>query len=137
MKTNLLFSLVILCLVSCSKSDDDNSVQATIPLAPSNLQYTITPRNTATSPDTPAKINLTWTDNSDNETAFRIQHKPQGSSSWTGDGVDVTHDNFYSMDIITFFYSNGTVYYGEDQYRVYATNSAGNSEYSNIITVSN
>lgn len=136
MKTKLLLSLIILCLIGCSKSDDE-SVQATIPLAPSNLQYTITPRNTNTNPDTPAKINLTWTDNSDNETEFRIQHKPEGSNTWTGDGVDVTHNNYYSRDIVTYFYSNMTTYYHEDQYRVYARNSAGDSSYSNIITVSN
>ena len=135
MKTKILCSLIILFFVSCSK--DDESVQATIPLAPSNLQYTLTPRNTSTSPYTEAKINLTWTDNSDNETEFRIQHKPEGSSSWTGDGVDVTPNNYYSRDIITYSYSNGVRYYGEDSYRVYARNSAGDSSYSNVITVSN
>lgn len=136
MKTKFLFSLIILAFVSCSKSDDE-SAQVTIPLAPSNLQYTITPIDISTSPDTPAQIHLTWTDNSDNETEFRIQHKPEGSNTWTGDGVDVTQNNFYSRNITTYYYSNGAIYYGLDQYRVYARNSAGDSSYSNIITVSN
>lgn len=135
MQIKILFSLIILFFVSCSKSDE--SVQATIPLAPSNLQYTITPIDRTTSPDTPAKIHLTWTDNSDNENEFRIQHKSEGSSSWTGDGVDVTPNSYYSRDIITYSYSNGVRYYGEDSYRVYARNSAGDSSYSNVITVSN
>jgi hypothetical protein len=130
---------IILCIIlfySCSNNNDSSAniqEKVTIPLAPSNLNYTIRPSKTI--PAGNATLNLTWTDNSNNETEFRIQHKGEFSQDWTGDGQDATSNNYYSKPIPTFLYSNNHRYYLQDQYRVYARNSAGKSEYSNVITI--
>jgi hypothetical protein len=134
MKKIFILILGITLAYSCSNnSADDVQEIVTIPAAPSNLNYTVRPSNTT--PSGNATLNLTWTDNSDNETEFRIQRKPEGSSDWIGDGQDVTFNNFYSKSIPTYFYSNGHRYYRQDSYRIYARNSAGKSEYSNVITI--
>jgi transcriptional regulator CtsR len=83
------------------------------PNAPSNLVAT---------PISSSRINLTWQDNSSDETGFKIERKT-GSGSYSqiatvGAGV-TSYSNAYL--------SAGTTYY----YRVRAYNAAGNSNYSN------
>ncbi|MFP4395332.1 MAG: DNRLRE domain-containing protein [Anaerolineales bacterium] len=85
------------------------------PAAPSNL-------SAASASST--QIDLTWNDNSDNESGFKIERSPNGSSDWTqittvGAGV-TSHSNSGLSD--------DTPYY----YRVRAYNSHGNSGYSNV-----
>jgi len=69
------------------------------------------------------QIDLSWTDNSSNETGFVIERSPDGFDPWTeiatlaGNITDYT-DNFLDP---------GALYY----YRVFAYNSAGPSGYSN------
>lgn len=136
MKNILLVFVVCFLFFGCTNNNDGSAsvpVVVTVPVAPSNLNYTIKPW--VGNFDGPATLNLTWTDNSNNETEFRIQHKPEYSSDWIGDGQDVTSDNHYSKSISTLYYSNGHPYYEQAQYRIYARNSAGKSEYSNIITI--
>jgi formylglycine-generating enzyme required for sulfatase activity len=84
------------------------------PTAPSAL--------TATSASA-SQIHLTWTDNSTNETGFRIERSPDGTGGWTEvyqAGADVTSwdDTGLTAD---------TIYY----YRVRAFNAGGDSAYSN------
>ena len=133
-----LISLIIgLTFVYSCTNNNDSSANipeiVTIPAAPSNLNYTVRPSNTT--PAGNATLNLTWTDNSNNETEFRIQRKPEGYTDWIGDGQDVTSNNYYSKSISTLLYSNNHRYYAQDSYRIYARNSAGKSEYSNIVTI--
>ena len=67
-----------------------------------------------------------WTDNSGNETGFKIQRKQEATGAYgdlTTTGVNATQ---YSDTTVT----DGTSYY----YRVCATNSAGDSAYSNEIS---
>jgi transcriptional regulator CtsR len=83
------------------------------PNAPSNLVAT---------PISSSQIDLTWQDNSSDETGFKIERKT-GSGSYSqiatvGAGV-TSYSNTYL--------SAGTTYY----YRVRAYNAAGNSDYSN------
>jgi len=83
------------------------------PNAPSNLVAT---------PISSSQINLTWQDNSSDETGFKIERKT-GSGSYSQIatvGVNVTS---YSNTLL----SANTTYY----YRVRAYNAAGNSNYSN------
>src|SRR5207244_1454318 len=79
----------------------------TPPAAPSNLIAVIV---------SATKINLTWVDNSTNETGFVIQRQVVGTAKWTTIaqvGANVTN------------YSDITVNSRKSyQYRVYATNSA-------------
>jgi len=69
-------------------------------------------------------VELLWQDNSGNETGFRIERSPDGVNSWTGIGVVGSNVTGYSDSTV----SPATSYY----YRIFAYNSTGNSEYSNI-----
>ncbi len=85
-----------------------------VPAAPSNL--------TATAVSS-SQINLAWTDNSSNETGFKIERKAGSGGTWSqiatvGAGVTSYQNTGLSAS---------TTYY----YRVRATNSAGDSAYSN------
>jgi hypothetical protein len=105
-------------------SDYSNTASATtqaaqaLPAAPTNLAAAAFSRN---------QINLSWTDNADNETGFRIE-RCKGS----------TCTNFALIATLgadTTSYANtrltaNTPY----RYRVYAYNASGNSGYSNIAT---
>ena len=68
------------------------------------------------------EIDLAWTDNASNETGFKIERSPDGStwSPLTTLGANVTSYNDTSLTASTTHY-----------YRVYATNSGGDSSYSN------
>ncbi|MGD9101602.1 MAG: choice-of-anchor J domain-containing protein, partial [Anaerolineae bacterium] len=69
-------------------------------------------------------INLAWTDNSDNETHFRIERSPDGSSDWTQVGsVNADATSYADKDLTC-----NTAYY----YRVRATSGASASAYSNV-----
>lgn len=85
----------------------------TAPAAPSNL--------TANAVST-SQINLAWTDNANNETGFRIERSLNGSSftEITTVGANVTTFNNTGLAASTAYF-----------YRVRATNSGGNSAYSN------
>ncbi len=85
-----------------------------LPLAPTSL---------AASTVSTSQINLSWTDNSYNETGFKIERKT---------GAGGTYAQIATLGANVSSYNNGdlasnTQYY----YRVRATNAAGNSGYSN------
>ncbi len=70
------------------------------------------------------QVNLTWTDNSDNEDGFRIERRDGDAGVWTqigsvGAGVTAFSDTSGLNRAINYYY------------RVYAWNSLGNSGYSN------
>ena len=69
-------------------------------------------------------INLSWADNSTNETNFIIERRMEGSAVWNV--IDTVGENIvtYSDNPL----NANTIYH----YRVYANNIAGNSPYSNI-----
>jgi len=95
-------------------SNESTAATATIPpVAPGGL---------GASAVSESQIDLTWTDNSANESGFRIERSPDGSSGWTE--IDTVN-----ADVTTFSdtgLSKNTQYY----YRVRAYNGAGESAWS-------
>jgi YD repeat-containing protein len=72
-----------------------------------------------------SQINLAWTDNSNNESGFRIERSPNGSS-WSEIATVGANATSYPNTGLTC----GTTYY----YRVRAYNGVGNSNYGNTVS---
>jgi FtsP/CotA-like multicopper oxidase with cupredoxin domain/cell division inhibitor SulA len=94
--------------------------QQTLPAAPSTLAATQVPTQ---------KVDLTWADNSSDETAFQIQRATNsvftvGLTTFTSAGANATAYTDSTVQPTTTYY-----------YRVRAYNSAGYSAYSNTATV--
>ncbi len=118
--SNTMFYYRVYATSSLGNSGFSNIASATTsitpPFAPSGLSATAVSGN---------QINLSWTDNSSNEAGFKIQRRPDGST-WTQ--IYVTASNATS-------YNNTGLSYGTSySYRVCATNTGGDSGYSNTAT---
>jgi hypothetical protein len=81
------------------------------------------PDNLAASPVSYSQVNLTWSDNADNESGFKVERSPDGIA-WTQIATTAANATSYSDTGLT----ASTTYY----YQVQATNSLGDSAYSNI-----
>jgi peptidyl-Asp metalloendopeptidase len=91
-----------------------STIDSTTPNAPSNL---------AASALSASEIALTWSDNSSDETGFRLERSADGSN-WAEFAVTAGNTTgFTDSSLVT-----STTY----QYRIRAYNSNGNSSYSNI-----
>jgi putative hemolysin len=88
------------------------------------------PSSLATSALSSSQINLSWSDNSTDETSFRVERSPNGSSSWVEIGNVSANTTSYSNTSL----SSCTTYY----YRVRAHRSGDNvySSYSNLSSAS-
>lgn len=84
------------------------------PLAPGGLSAAAVSHN---------QINLAWNDNSDNETSFKIERSPDGTTGWTQVGTAGANLTSYQSKAL----QENTPYF----YRVRAANAIGNSPYSN------
>lgn len=73
-----------------------------------------------------SQISLTWTDNSTNETGFRIERSTNGST-WTAVGTVGANGRTYTATGL----KSLTTYY----FRVQAYNTAGASAYTTRVTV--
>ena len=87
------------------------------PAAPSNLTITALVSN---------KVTLSWTDNSNNETGFKIQRKTGVAGTYVTIVTTGANVTTYSDSTVT----DGTVYY----YEVSATNAVGDSAPSNEVS---
>lgn len=110
MKYQFVAFLIFLSITGCKK-------KTIIPIAPSSLNAIAV---------STSEINLSWTDNSTNETSFKIERK-SGNGNYTvieTIGADITSFNDTGLTPNTSY-----------TYRVYAYNSAGNSlSYTNEAT---
>ena len=116
------------------------------PTPPPSLTPTPTPTQTPTAPPTPtptpfqppaapsnltatvvsaSQINLSWTDNSNNETSFRVYRSKSGGRFRRIATVEANVRAYSNTGL-----EPATTY----SYRVHARNDAGNSDYSNIAT---
>ncbi|MEO6807853.1 MAG: fibronectin type III domain-containing protein [Isosphaeraceae bacterium] len=89
----------------------------TVPAAPSDLGATVV---------SSSQVNLTWTDNSDNETGFILEQSPNGSSGWTQIASPAANANSYNATGLI----AETLYF----YRIKAVNDTGSSAYSTTAT---
>ncbi len=92
------------------------SAASTLPAAPSGLKATAASRS---------QINLSWTDNSSNETGFKIE-RCKGASCTSFAQIATVAAN------VTTFSNTGLTSNTTYRYRVRAYNAAGNSAYSSI-----
>lgn len=112
-KISLLLILFIL-IYGCSTNSDQN----VIPIAPSNLNGVVA---------STTQINLSWTDNSSDETGFKIERKT-GTGSYTIVGT-------VNADVVI-YNDSGLTPSTNYTYRVLSYNSAGNSTtYSNELSL--
>ena len=81
------------------------------------------PSALAATPASTSRVDLTWSDNSDNESGFRIERSSNGGSTWTQLGTVGANVNTYSATGL----SPSTAY----SFRVRAFNAVGDSPYSN------
>jgi transcriptional regulator CtsR len=81
------------------------------------------PANLSAAAASSSQINLTWTDQSTNETSFQIERKTGAGGTYAQIGTAAANATAYSDSGI----AEGTTYF----YRVRAVNAAGNSAYSN------
>ena len=88
------------------------------PTAPSNLVAQFIPN--------PLSVELTWTDNSSNETGFIIERENLGPDAYVAIDTVPANSNFYV---------DNTVSYSTYNYRITAFNSFGQSAYSNIAQI--
>lgn len=100
-----------------------NIIQATTlacpapaPAAPSNLTSPAARQTEAT---------LNWVDNSNNETGFKIERSPNGSTGWAE--IDTVAAG------VTTYLNTGLTCNTRYSYRVRATNASGDSAYSNAV----
>ena len=119
---NVLFALVAGILFwGCSTSPNNNGGTNTtvIPIAPSNLTGVVV---------SSSKVNLSWTDNSTNETGFKIERRL--------DGGNYAMIGTVNSDILNYS-DSGLVSNTNYTYRVYSYNAVGNSiTYSNEFSIS-
>lgn len=119
MKSRLIIFVQLLCFISCTSSGTDDNSNIPVPLPATNLSVVSVFTN---------QVNLTWTDNSTNETGFKIERKT-GTGSFATVGSVSTNVNTYS--------DMGLNQNTEYVYRVYSYNSGGDSPtYSNEVTIS-
>jgi uncharacterized protein (TIGR02145 family) len=113
---NLFFSILILTFCGCKKSADGNV--EVIPLAPTELKGTIVSKD---------QLDLTWKDNSTNETGYKIERKTD-SGNFTEIGSNAADVTIFS-DKTVILNTNYT-------YRVYSFNKVGKSiQYSNEVSI--
>jgi C1A family cysteine protease len=91
---------------------------AGLPVGPMNLSATV---------DSSTQVTLKWDDKSSNESGFKVERSAQGANSWSQVGT-------VGPNVTTYPNTGLTCSTGYD-YRVRAYADLGNSDYSNLVTV--
>jgi hypothetical protein len=85
------------------------------------------PTNLAGMPFAPTRVDLSWNDNSSDETGFKVERSSNGGTTYLTIGITAANIASYSDTTA----AAGTSYL----YRVRATNGAGDSGSTNVVTV--
>lgn len=101
-----------------------NTVSITTPSDPTQIAA---PSNLAATAPIATQVNLSWTDNASNETAFVVERRLASSSTWQ----EIATIGQSAQSYIDTTVSAGTSYV----YRVYARNAVAQSAYSNLASV--
>jgi photosystem II stability/assembly factor-like uncharacterized protein len=121
----------VVCIMLDFRSSDNTLVVATHGRGAFEAKFTTgtsapsSPTNLTSAVSGSSQINLTWQDNANDETGYKIERRTSQSAPWnviTTISANVTSYNDTQL-------TDGTKYY----YRVYAFNSAGNSGLSNEV----
>lgn len=107
---------------TCSVTDLENLTQniVMVPIiAPSGF--------TATTVSS-TQINLNWDDNGGNESGFKVEYSPDGTTGWAEIGTTDANVNTYDHTDLTC----STTYY----YRIRVTNEACDSDYTDVVNAS-
>ncbi|HKY97812.1 MAG TPA: fibronectin type III domain-containing protein [Gemmatimonadaceae bacterium] len=109
--------------ITCTGATGSASAQATVTVSGPSVPSA--PTNLSASPAA-GLISLAWSDNSTNESGFRIERSPAGSSAFAEIGTTGSNEAaFIDQDVAA-----GLSY----SYRVRAYNGSGSSGYSNVVT---
>src|SRR5207248_473979 len=103
-----------------SVSDYSNTASAT------TLTSLGTPSSLSAMAVSTTQINLNWQDNSGDESSFRVERSPNGTTGWTEIYATITNATTYSSTVLT---PGATYYY---RVRAYRVSDASYSAYSNI-----
>ena len=105
-----LLGVLLVLVYSCTTTNDGNTTTTTVvPVPPTNLIGTLSPLTT---------VNLSWIDNSTNETGFKIERMLSGGDYILIGTTDANKTTFSDSGL-----SIGVTY----TYRVYAYNTVGDS----------
>jgi hypothetical protein len=120
---------VIFLITACDGggggSGGNNQPVVTVPSAPSNLTATAV---------SATQINLAWTDNSTNETGFKIERRIVPAASPLRAQADSTFAQIGTVGAgITAYQDTGCAASTSYEYRVRAYNSSSDSAYSNVV----
>jgi len=116
---NLLIVLWILTLIGCYEDDPSSASENTVPVKPDGLQAVAL---------STTEILITWVDNSTNEDAFIVEAREANQQNFTE--VCRTNPNIRSFTL------SGCTPCHTYFFRVFAYNSSGNSDYSEVVSVS-
>lgn len=97
----------------------------TIPASPSNIQVTSVTKGATTGN---YFVNLSWTDNSNNETSFEVQQSVNSTTSFQTVATPAQNSTSNSVNI------GATPTQGTYYYKILAVNTAGKSQPSNVAT---
>src|SRR5439155_26212482 len=105
----------------------NNATLSAIQIAPiTPTEAPAAPTNLLATGISGSKIKLTWTDNADAETGYKIERQTAGGD-WTEIATVGSNDTTYTD-------ASGLAYLTSYNYRVRATNAIGDSDYTAVAT---
>ncbi len=118
--------IVLLALVGCSGGGESSTLGSVFPSDPASAVAPTAPSGLSATTASSSQINLAWTDNSSNETGFKIERKTGTTGAYVQIATTSANATSYSDTALTV----STTY----NYRIRATNSVGDSGYTTEVS---